>query len=89
MSTTYVCMYCLELYIHNLVQGGVFSFYPTLVLGIPGISDHNGVVFNFNTEGIISHNPSHYVFLHQKADLDGVANHMKNFLDIFTCRPMQ
>ena len=85
MSTTYVCIYCLELYTHNLV----FSSYPTLVLGMPGIFDQNTVVFNFNTEGIISYNPCHYNFLCQKADLDGVANHMKNLLDTLTCRPIQ
>ena len=86
MCTTYVCIYCLELYTHNLA----FSSYPTLVLGIPGISD---AILSFSisilrvllvTTPVIT-----YVCLHQKADLDGVVNHMKNLLDTFTCRPIQ
>ena len=51
---------------------------------IPEISDHDAVLFSFNIEGIITKNPRHYIYLYQKADLDGVSNYMKNFLDTFT-----
>ena len=64
----------------------VFSSYPALVSDIsviPGISDHDAVLFGLNTEGIISNNSNHYTYLYQKADLDGIKNHMSNFLDAF------
>ena len=51
---------------------------------ISGVSDHDAVLFSFNIEGIITKIPKHYVYLYQKADLDGVSNYMKNFLDTFT-----
>ena len=51
---------------------------------IPEISDHDAVLFSFNIEGIITKNPRHYIYLYQKADLDGVSNYMKNFLNTFT-----
>ena len=49
----------------------------------PGISDHDAFLFGFNTEGIIRNNSNHYTYLYQKADLDGIINHMSNFLDTF------
>ena len=64
----------------------VFSSYPALISDVSiilGISDHNAVPFSFNIEGIINNNPRHYIYLYQKADLDGVSNCMKNFLDTF------
>ena len=51
---------------------------------IPGISDHDTVFFSFNVEGIITNNPRDYIYLYQKADIDGVANYIENFLDTFT-----
>ena len=48
-----------------------------------GISDHDAVLFSFNVEGIITNNPRHYIYLYQKADLGGISNHMKTFLDTF------
>ena len=44
----------------------------------------NAVLFSFNIEGIITKNPRNYIYVYQKADLDGVSNYMKNFLDTFT-----
>ena len=52
---------------------------------IPGISDHDTVFFSFNIEGIITNNARHYIYLYQKADIDGVSNYIENFLDSFTC----
>ena len=51
---------------------------------IPGISDHDAVLFSFNVEGIITNNPRDYIYLYQKADLGGISNYMKTFLDTST-----
>ena len=64
----------------------IFSSYPALVSDLSvilGISDHDAVLFSFNAEGIITNNPRHYIYLYQKADLGGILNHMKTFLDNF------
>ena len=64
----------------------IFSSYPALVSdlsAIPGISDHDAVLFSFNVEGIITNNPRHYIYLYQKADLGDISNYMKTFLDTF------
>ena len=64
----------------------IFCSYPALVSDlsvIPEISDHDAVLFSFNVEDIITNNPRHYIYLYQKADLGGISNHMKTFLDTF------